>query len=107
MSGGHFNYKQYEITQIADEIEQLIIDNDDQTKNEWGDTKGHGFELQTIEQFKKALKTLRQAYVYAQRIDWLLSCDDGEDCFHRRLKIELEKLEKQEMPLFDDWGKKW
>jgi hypothetical protein len=61
----------------------------------------------TMEQFKKALKTLRQAYVYAQRIDWLLSCDDGEDCFHRRLKIELEKLEKQEMPLFDDWGKKW
>jgi len=66
MSGGHFNYKQYEIKQIADEIEQLIIDNDDQTKDQWGDTKGYGFEAQTIEQFKKALKTLRQAYVYAQ-----------------------------------------
>jgi len=28
MSGGHFNYTQYQLTQIADDIEQLIVDND-------------------------------------------------------------------------------
>jgi hypothetical protein len=45
-----------------------------------------------IEEFKKGLVLLRQAYVYAQRIDWLVSGDDGEDSFHNRLKFELEKL---------------
>jgi hypothetical protein len=35
---------------------------------------------------------LRQAYVYAQRIDWLVCGDDGEDSFQRRLKFEMEKL---------------
>jgi len=38
------------------------------------------------------LAILRQAHVYAQRIDWLVSGDDGEDSFHRRLKHDLEKL---------------
>ena len=28
MSGGHFQYKQWEIGNIGDEVEQLIIDND-------------------------------------------------------------------------------
>ena len=47
---------------------------------------------QYIEEFKKAMVCLKMAYVYAQRIDWLVSGDDGEDSFHRRLKNELEKV---------------
>jgi hypothetical protein len=38
MSGGHFQYKQYEFGQIADEIEQIILDNDSEEVNEYGDT---------------------------------------------------------------------
>ena len=92
MSGGHFNYKQWEIGNIADEVEQLILTNDSEEKDEWGDRKGYHFSPETIEEFKKGLALLRQAYVYAQRIDWLVSADDGEDSFHNRLKFELEKL---------------
>ena len=92
MSGGHFDYKQWEIGNIADEVEQLILTNDSEEKNEWGDRKGYHYTPETIEEFKKGLVLLRQAYVYAQRIDWLVSGDDGEDSFHRRLKFELEKL---------------
>lgn len=33
--------------------------------------------------------------IYTQRIDWLLSGDDGEESFHSRLKEELDKLKKQ------------
>ena len=80
MSGGHFQYKQWEIGNIADEVEQLILDNE------------YHYSPETIEEFKKGLILLRQAYVYAQRIDWLVSADDGEDSFHNRLKFELEKL---------------
>jgi len=92
MSGGHFQYKQWEISNIADEVEQLILTNDSEEKDEWGDRKGYHYTPETIEEFKKGLVLLRQAYVYAQRIDWLVSGDDGEDSFHRRLKFELEKL---------------
>jgi hypothetical protein len=92
MSGGHFQYKQWEIGNIGDEVEQLIIDNDSEELNQWGDRKGCHFTPETIAEFKKALVLLRQAHIYAQRIDWLVSGDDGEDSFHRRLKTDLEKL---------------
>jgi len=92
MSGGHFNYGQYTIQQIADEVEQIILDNNKTEKNQYGDTIGYNFSPETIEEFKRGLLILRQAYVYAQRIDWLVSCDDGEDSFHRRLKDGLDGL---------------
>jgi len=92
MSGGHFQYKQWEISNIADEVEQLILTNDSEEKDEWGDRKGYHYTPETIEEFKKGLILFRQAYVYAQRIDWLVSGDDGEDSFHSRLKFELDKL---------------
>ena len=49
-----------------------------------------------IEKFKEGLKILRQAEVYAHRIDWLISGDDGEDNFLERLKQDLKKLESNE-----------
>lgn len=92
MSGGHFQYKQWEIGNIADEVEQLILDNDCEELNQWGDRKGRHFSPETIEEFKRGLLILRQAHIYAQRIDWLVSGDDGENNFHNRLKNELDKL---------------
>ena len=93
MSGGHFQYKQWEIGNIADEVEQLIIDNDSEELTQWRDRKGCHFTPETIAEFQKGLLLLRQAHVYAQRIDWLVSGDDGEDSFHNRLKHDLEKLQ--------------
>ena len=93
MSGGHFNYNQYNIEQIADEVEQLILSNDSIEKDEWGYDKGCHFTPETIEEFKIGLDHLRRAAIYAQRIDWLVSGDDGEDSFHDRLQQELKKVE--------------
>jgi hypothetical protein len=92
MSGGHFQYKQWEIGNIGDEVEQLILDNDSEEVGQYGDRRGCHFSPETIAEFEKGLAILRQAHVYAQRIDWLVSGDDGEDSFHRRLTAELEKL---------------
>ena len=92
MSGGYFNYSQYNLQQIADEVEQLIISNDSNEKNEYDEVKGYHFSPETIEEFKRGLLLLKQAHVYAQRIDWLVSGDDGENNFHSRLKSDLEKL---------------
>jgi hypothetical protein len=91
MSGGHFDYKQYSISDIADEIENVIALNNSKELDKWGSRIGHRYAPETIEQFEKAVQVLRVAKIYAQRIDWLLSCDDGQEQFHQRLKEELNK----------------
>jgi hypothetical protein len=110
MSGGTFDYKQYNITMIADEIEQRIersgrpktreeLKDEGWRDPEWykkypGDLNHYKYSDEVIEEFKKGVEILRKAHVYAQRIDWLISCDDSEESFHRRLKEDLDKLAK-------------
>lgn len=93
MSGGKFDYQQHRINDIAETIKHEIEINN--VKPEYWEYYGKEWDGQvysdkTIEEFEKGLEYLRKAYVYAQRIDWLLSGDDGEDDFHRRLKKDLE-----------------
>ncbi len=92
MSGGHFNYKQHSLLDMADGIGSEILNNDSTEKDEWGNNIGNRFSPETIAEFNKAVKALKLAYVYAQRIDWLCSGDDGEDCFHKRLQAQLGEL---------------
>lgn len=92
MSGGTFQYKQYQIDEIVDVIERYINNNDRADLNEWGDPIGRGYEAETIGEFCEAVKLLKKAKVYVHRIDWLLAGDDGEDSFHRRLRDDLNKL---------------
>ena len=94
MSGGYFDYNQWKIGEIADEIEQLVRDNNDQSTNEWGDPVGRDYGLLTLAEFHRAIRILRMAEVYAQRIDWLVSGDDSEKSFHRRLAEDLEKIKE-------------
>lgn len=108
MSGGRFNYDQYKIGYIADAIEQEIERNGrEKTREEmkaegWRDPNWYEkypeekfhyeYPPEVIEQFKIAVQKLREAQVYAHRVDWLLSSDDGEESFLRRLKEDLKKL---------------
>lgn len=145
MSGGHFEYSQYKITEIADSIQHEIDTNksavemwnyshDDYkvpykqgdstliyrswktgekyripSKNIvndtvlwYGDIDGvpqfdkpkeyHKYSPRVIALFKKAVKKLREAEIYAQRVDYYLSGDDGEDSMFSRLKDDLKKL---------------
>ena len=41
MSGGHFNYDQYKIEQIADDIEQTILSNNTNKVDQYGDRIGY------------------------------------------------------------------
>lgn len=95
MSGGHFQYAQYRIHEIKDEIEHVIYEINQNKKAEWSDDtlKWDFKNPQTVKEFKKAIYYLTIAYEYAQRIDWLLSCDDGEETFHERLHEDLSKVE--------------
>ena len=89
MSGGHFGYDQYKIGQIALEIERLIKTNDCKELGVWGHPIGRGYPDEVIKKFQEAVVTLRRAEIMAQRIDWLVSDDDGEESFCKRWEEEL------------------
>ena len=86
MSGGHFDYKQFELQKLADEIEQLALENATQ---DWDEPYGP----ETIAEFKEAVRLLRRAYIYVQRIDWLVCGDDAPAAFHKRLHAQLKEAE--------------
>jgi hypothetical protein len=88
MSGGHFDYRQYQIEDIADEIEELIEDN--LFKDEYGYCRN--YSEKTLDKLVEAVKALRIAEVYATRVDWLVSGDDDEDTFHQRLRADLREV---------------
>ena len=98
MSGGHFNYNQQYIEDIANDIQVYL---------------GQGFSQETLTKFKEAVYILRKAEIMAQRIDWLLSGDDGEETFHKRWKEDLgelweetyreNNLEKMDSPKRESW----
>lgn len=94
MSGGAFDYDQYKIAQIADYIEQEIRDNTKKPEYWYGEWNGQVYSDETVNEFKKAVALLDIAEVYAQRVDWLISGDDGEESFHERLKEDLDDLIK-------------
>jgi len=86
MSGGAFNYNDYHIHGIADQIEEYIRDNDDRPV----------YDAETISRFRETVKLLRRAEVMVHRIDWLVSGDDGEDTFHKRLREDFERLDNNQ-----------
>jgi len=110
MSGGTFDYNQRRIRYIADEIEQEIAKSGKpKTQRElkddfpWRDKEHYEkypedlnhykYRDEIIAEFKKGYEMLRKAEIYAQRIDWYLAGDDGEESFMERLKDELDALE--------------
>lgn len=108
MSGGAFEYQQYHIEEIADSIKQEIIEAGREipkeiwTKNHWygssfddSDRTYPTYERKTIDIMKRAVYVLRMAYIYAKRIDWMLSGDDGEDTIVERLQEELQALKEK------------
>jgi len=108
MSGGRFSYDQYKIGYIADAIEHEIEKSGrPKTKEElkeesWRDPdwyrrypeelNHYKYSDEVIEKFKEGVEILRKAQIYAHRIDYLLSADDGEESFIERLQEELNKL---------------
>jgi len=88
MSGGHFDYAQFHIGQIAESVDSIIRQEENPTENEYT----YGFAENTLAEFRNGLLFLRMAEIYAQRIDWLLSGDDGEETFHKRLVEDLKEM---------------
>ena len=113
MSGGHFDYKQHHINDIADSIEWIIEKNGrEKTReeikeeywrgNDWyekypEDLYHYKYPDDVIEKIKEGLTILKQAAIYTQRIDWLVSGDDGNESFIKRLQDDLTKVNKEDV----------
>lgn len=105
MSGGAFDYQQRYIEEIADDIEQEIIEAGREIprevweKNHWysgtiddSDRTYPTYERKTMDIMKRAVYVLRMAYIYAKRVDWMLSGDDSEESLAKRLEEDLQAL---------------
>ena len=88
MSGGFFDYQQYRFGEIAKGIDTLI--NTNKQANEYGYSREYSPEV--LAQFELGKRLAVLAGIYAQRVDWLVSGDDGEDCFQTRLREELQEV---------------
>jgi hypothetical protein len=81
MSGSHFSMMGLNRNQMIDficEIEKEI--------------ESCGHEQRTVNHMCDALRVLKLANVYLERIDYYLDYDDGEDAFNRRLPKQLEQM---------------
>jgi hypothetical protein len=103
MSGGKFDYQQVIIRQIWQDIQEELDKQgkERQVNNVWEkeyyekypEARFEEVYREDIQQiFKDGIDILKKAEVYAQRIGWFLSGDDGEDSLVSRLKFDLEKL---------------
>ena len=107
MSGGRFDYIQYRVNDVADEIEkELALQGKPIPEDELWASKEY-YEKNPQEKFypvlrgdiaqkmKDAIMAIRLASIYIHRMDWHLSGDDGEDSFIERLREDIEELEKR------------
>jgi hypothetical protein len=112
MSGGTFDYNQRRIRYIADHVEQEISRSGKpktprelkeegwHRDKEWyekypEDLNHFKYPDEVIAEFKHGYEILRIAEIYAQRIDWLLAGDDGQESFLERLKEDMEVLKAE------------
>lgn len=105
MSGGRFNYDQFRIKSIAEEIEEYLdymgTEKDDvdslwmrEFYDKYPEERYRRVESDIVqEKMREAIKVLKVAHIYAQRVDWYLSGDDGEESFLSRLEQELKEVE--------------
>ena len=90
MSGGHWDGRQFCMNMIADDLEDLVEKNDDDTLDDWGNRKGKGYSPKTLERIKKTALALRALERAVHHIDYLLSGDHGEDTFDKAWRRDVE-----------------
>lgn len=83
MSGGHFYYSQYRINDAIEQLEKDLSDSN---------SYANSMEQDIRDSLALCLSRLKEASIRLHRADWLLSGDDGEESYRRRLAADLEAM---------------
>ena len=78
MSGGHFNYIQNRLSEVMEDIQDLMDSGE--------------YSAEVIDKMGEGLRSVQMAQCFITRIDWLASGDDGEECFLKRLDSEVDMI---------------
>ena len=90
MSGGHFEYNQYRIDDIADKLRITIAKC--RQKKEYYECYSNEFIDIMVDAYNKS----RELAVIIGRIDWVLSGDDGEDDYQKSLEEDMIRIERDD-----------
>lgn len=93
MSGGHFDYNCFRISEFAEDLQREIDQNDDKTTDSWGNAVGFEFSKETIEKLQTVQKIIETAGNLAKETEWLYSGDLGEETYIRIVDEILEDFE--------------
>jgi len=89
MSGGYWDYIQHPLPSVAMDAYKVVMDGGHKYNDYDGSVMIEEYNETTLARFAEARDTILKASKMIQRMDWLLSGDDGEDCFNRRWEEEL------------------
>ena len=89
MSGGHFDYQQYRIGDIAEKLRIEIARC--RTKQEYA-TYSNEFLVEMISAYHAA----KELEIIVHRIDWVISADDSEETYFERIKEDMAEIERDD-----------
>lgn len=98
MSGGHFEYKQFVLNELANRIQEELDKQGVEKQKpiyDWEEPTYQTYPEEIQQIFKDAVKALKIAQIYVHRVDWYLSGDDGEESLKLCLNKDLEQLNKE------------
>ena len=87
MSGGHFQYDEFRMHHMAEQID-FEIQNNDIPDPQYGQTNGYCKEVLFYMQYTR--DTLIHAHKMTKHLDYLLSGDTGQEDYLERVKNELQ-----------------
>ena len=94
MSGGAFEYKQYKIQDLIENMENLLVrlDKEPIDSFECDSLKNYIDDKDSFKKIvEKNIDLLKKSYIYTKRLDWFISGDDGEETFYERLEEDFNK----------------
>lgn len=102
MSGGTFDYQEFHIGEIAEDIRNKILNYRDPEwckraleEHSWHkENDGGWYSEETLQVMEEAYKVLYIAHIFAKRIDYLEAGDDGEESFLLRTIDEIKNAQE-------------
>lgn len=98
MSGGHFEYENYRLSDIGDKLRLSI------TKCRKG-YEYYEYKEPFLNEMIRVYNLTRELEVLLERVDWVLSGDDGEDTYFERLQEDIADIEYDNPAEDDKWSR--